>query len=146
MKLRIAETGGWLVQGYGIEVTVPEYGYNAVRERLYAEYDKHAARPKGETFVVAWYTDRGKGHVYWMVGEAVSPQAEQPPGALRQTIYAASYAVVDHDPGDDLEKAWTADFYEVSHAVDLYYEGGIWFEHYPEGLDGPSELWMRLAR
>ncbi|MDR1712504.1 MAG: GyrI-like domain-containing protein [Propionibacteriaceae bacterium] len=151
MSFRIEYHDAFALCGFGAQMTLREYGYNNNRARLLADLQAAGHLETldalgGDAFWAAWFCGDSPDEIYWVICRSVAATQVPPAGAVVREVAAHNYLVFEHEPGDDREVAWTADYYKAGTiGVKLNYNREAWMEYYPDGYDGRYELWMSLA-
>jgi predicted transcriptional regulator YdeE len=155
LKIEIVKRDAFQVCGYAVPTTLREYGREGNRAELINNYRTHD--PSGELsklsdtpdelFALAWYASPGKV-IEYLLGYAVPDGTVAPEGALVKHVAPATYAVGSFDAGTDIVRIWTEFYYEAGSTAgfqpDLQHD--VWFEYYPEGLNGRYQLWIAVTQ
>ena len=94
-----------------------------------------------------WYTQGHEKYCY-LLGVEVDRDNELPENAMLKTVAKSIYAVACYPHDKNAIEAWTEFFY-----TDIPNEGyapneehNLYFEYYPEGVDGDYELWVPVVK
>jgi predicted transcriptional regulator YdeE len=153
MRIEIVEIGEFQVAGHGVTTTLNDYGTVRNRAELFDNYfrsgdaeaiAKIAENPE-EYYALAWLLDPGR-QIRYFLGQGVTGGQSIPPGAELRKVAPATYAKATFAAGTNIEKVWT-DFYYQAGSGSGYspnYDHDVWFEHYPDGLNGVFELYIAV--
>ena len=94
-----------------------------------------------------WYTQGHEKYCY-LLGIEVGGENKPPENAMLKTIPKTTYAIAYYPHDKDAIEAWGEFFY-----TDIPKEGyapneeyNLYFEYYPENVDGNYELWVPVLR
>lgn len=152
MKIKTVDRDQFTVCGYAVETTLEKNDEDI--PRLYKAYfetgkdEELPAQPgcKNGYYGLSWYT-KGHERYCYLLGRETGEAFSMPEGAVRKTVPPGLYAVAQVPEGADIKEAWTVFFYEdipqLGFAPDETH--GIYFEYYPESVQGKCELWVPVA-
>lgn len=154
MKINLTERSEFKLCGYSVE-TNPENNDKDISALLHdyfhrgkVELIEQIAKNKGEEYYgFSWYTQAHERYCY-LFGKEVDDPEELPHGAQLKRIPKTQYAFEAFEAGSDIIRAWSDFFYKdiPESGYEPNYEHGLWFEYYPEGINGKYELWSPVVK
>jgi predicted transcriptional regulator YdeE len=153
MHIEIVELGEFQVAGHGVTTTLSDYGRVRNRTELFGNYfqagdvgdiAKVADNPE-EYYALAWFLNPDR-EIRYLLGQGVNGGQDIPPGAELRKVAPATYAKAVFPEGTNIEKVWTDFYYQAGSGLSYSpnYNHDVWFERYPDGLDGRFELFIAV--